>query len=323
MKGKTILTVLIATIFVLTGCSTDNASEAQQEQTEAAEKIDTEIVTEATEVIEEAEIPLELTAQNPNIELNVGDQNKLLYTANRDADLTYSSSDETIATVDENGIVTAVGGGTATITAMSEGVSCEWTVEANLEWEKIYANYFLTDSEFGEKFCDPYADYVCGEVYISSDNIPEIVVADPANFKWAIYSIINQKVKCVWDDSPENTYWGSGTSYRWFDYFEKTGLFFPDGHTGGIHSEYEHFYTLDNNGNISRQVALQYDEQYYWDTGEDRATYYYGENEISEDEFNNKLKDLSNGQWKGEGEAGSNTNDLISIPINDFIATYQ
>lgn len=129
MKGKTILTVLIATVFVLTGCSTDNASEVQQEQTEAAEKIDTEIVTEATEVIEE-EIPLELTAQNPSIELNVGEQNKLLYTANRDADLTYSSSDETIATVDENGIVTAVGGGTVTITAMSEGVSCEWTVES-------------------------------------------------------------------------------------------------------------------------------------------------------------------------------------------------
>ena len=122
MKGKTILTILIVSVFVLTGCSTDNASEVQQEQTEAAEKIDTEIVTEATEVIEE-EIPLELTAQNPNIELNVGDQNKLLYTANRDADITYSSSDETIATVDENGIVTAVGGGTVTITAMSEGVS--------------------------------------------------------------------------------------------------------------------------------------------------------------------------------------------------------
>ena len=216
-----------------------------------------------------------------------------------------------------------MGGGTTTIIATCEGVSCEWKVESNLEWKKIYADYFSTNSEFREKFCGEFDDSVCGEAYINSDNIPEVVVAELSNFKWSIYSIINQKVKCVWDDCSENTYWGSGTSYRWFDYIEKTGLFFLYGTPGGMHAAYEHFYILDNKGITSRQVAFRYDEQYYWETGEDRETYYYGENEISEDEFNNKLKDLSSGQWIGEDESGSNTDDFVSIPIDDFIATYQ
>lgn len=320
MKRTTIFTVLIATVFVLTGCSTDNASEVQQEQTEAAEKIDTEIVTEATEVIEE-EIPLELTAQNPNIELNVGDQNKLLYTANRDADLTYSSSDETIATVDENGIVTAVGGGTATITAMSEGVSCEWIVESNLEWEKIYADYFTTNSEFREKFCGEFDDSVCGEVYINNDNIPEMVVNEQANFRWTIYSIINQKVECVWDDSPENLFWG-GASYRVFDCIEKTGLFFLRAYPMGIHSEYIDFYNLDDDNNLSIELSRGLDDIYFAENGEDKATYYKNkENEISEEEFNKQLDELSNGEWNGLDKFYYENE--ISIPINDFIATYQ
>lgn len=43
-------------------------------------------------------------------------------------DVTWSSSDETIATVDENGVVTAIGGGTATITVASRGVEQTFVV---------------------------------------------------------------------------------------------------------------------------------------------------------------------------------------------------
>lgn len=44
------------------------------------------------------------------------------------ADSTYTSSDETVATVDENGIVTAVSPGTATITATYEGMTTTMTI---------------------------------------------------------------------------------------------------------------------------------------------------------------------------------------------------
>lgn len=201
MKGKTILTILIVSVFVLTGCSTDNASEVQQEQTEAVEKIDTEIVTEATEVIEE-EIPLELTAQNPSIELNVGEQNKLLYTANRDADLTYSSSDETIATVDENGIVTAVGGGTATITAMSEGVSCEWTVESIPPEFAAYKEFI--EGEGYKADLDDYVFYFGAEFAVldlNNDGVFDLIIealqeGGVHHNGYYIYTFKNGKVTC-------------------------------------------------------------------------------------------------------------------------------
>ena len=55
-------------------------------------------------------------------------------------DLTWTSSDDTVATVDENGVVTAVGGGTATITATlnaDESIYAECVVTVSVPLESI------------------------------------------------------------------------------------------------------------------------------------------------------------------------------------------
>ncbi len=64
-------------------------------------------------------------------------------------EIVWSSSDETVATVNENGVVTAVGHGTATITASYDigSVSCEVTV---------WTNYIATADEFGAIYTDMY-----------------------------------------------------------------------------------------------------------------------------------------------------------------------
>lgn len=127
--------MLVAVVaLVISGCSNTNSNTKSQEQNEERENFNVKKVTEVTEeenvsdVEEQSENPLELTAQNPDVKLNVGEQKKLFYIASQDVTVTYTSSDEAVATVDSNGIVTAVGGGTVTITASCESVSCEWTI---------------------------------------------------------------------------------------------------------------------------------------------------------------------------------------------------
>ena len=76
-----------------------------------------------TSVVEGETITLTAT-KNPS---NTTDTNKI----------TWSSSDESIATVDENGVVTGVAEGEVVITAKCGGVSANWSVavESGIEWE--------------------------------------------------------------------------------------------------------------------------------------------------------------------------------------------
>lgn len=75
-------------------------------------------------------------------------------TAESKKDLTWSSSDESVATVDQNGMVTAVAPGSATITvsasedvAASCTVTCDWQV-----WVDLTAFYTSLCEEYGENF---------------------------------------------------------------------------------------------------------------------------------------------------------------------------
>ena len=70
-----------------------------------------------------------------SLTLTVGDEETLTATVTPDKatnkDVTWKSDNESVATVDENGVVTAVGAGTATITATADGktAACTVTVE--------------------------------------------------------------------------------------------------------------------------------------------------------------------------------------------------
>ncbi len=87
---------------------------------------------------EDEQIALELS--HTDVTLNAEGKTFVLSTNLSDATLYFGSSDESVATVDENGTVTAVAPGTANIMVETEDgqtatciVRCDWTVEAEPE----------------------------------------------------------------------------------------------------------------------------------------------------------------------------------------------
>lgn len=108
-----------------------------------------------------AVMALSLTACGKSVEL---DKNELTFTAAGETqqltadskkELTWSSSDETVATVDQTGLVTAVAPGTATITvtlgetSATCTVNCDWSVFVDLPlfYETIYNELYPLDAE--------------------------------------------------------------------------------------------------------------------------------------------------------------------------------
>lgn len=70
-----------------------------------------------------------INIEQANVSLTVGETTALIVTVQgASQDVTYSSSDESVATVDESGVVTAVKAGEATITAESNGKSTTVTI---------------------------------------------------------------------------------------------------------------------------------------------------------------------------------------------------
>ena len=87
-----------------------------------------------------APAPTSLKAAEESISLGVGEYKKLSFSADKGsyAVLSYSSSDPSVAAVDENGKVTAISGGAAVITATTQnGVSAATAVEVLPEPEAI------------------------------------------------------------------------------------------------------------------------------------------------------------------------------------------
>lgn len=76
-------------------------------------------------VQEETAVPLPvLNFENPDMTVNVGDVVTLALTRDGTGrELAFSSSDETVATVTADGVVTAVAGGSAVITSVMDGVT--------------------------------------------------------------------------------------------------------------------------------------------------------------------------------------------------------
>ena len=70
-----------------------------------------------------------ITIDETNLSLAVGDTYQLNVSVHGESsEVTYTSSDKSVVTVDENGVVTAVAKGTATVTAESNGIESSVTV---------------------------------------------------------------------------------------------------------------------------------------------------------------------------------------------------
>jgi len=76
-----------------------------------------------------AEVTLEELGATAELEVAVYDEDGILIT---NAEVEFTSSDEEVATVDEDGLVTAEGEGTATVTATSGEVSADVEVTVTL-----------------------------------------------------------------------------------------------------------------------------------------------------------------------------------------------
>lgn len=89
--------------------------------------------------------------------------------------VTWSSDNESVATVDENGLVTAVGGGKATITATTNTVSAsDKALSAKLD--------VVVAPEFSITFTDSSNNTVTGKSYGSDKNQNAILKGVPSNF---------------------------------------------------------------------------------------------------------------------------------------------
>lgn len=88
-----------------------------------------------------------LTLEKDNIEISVGQSVALAYEVSpEDTPIEWLSSDTRIATVDESGIVTAVARGSATITAMAEGVKAQCVVK--VVRAVAVGDYYYSDGTF-------------------------------------------------------------------------------------------------------------------------------------------------------------------------------
>ena len=100
--------------------------------------------------------PQRIILSNENIRLgNIGDESFLIAETYPkiagNAEISWTSSDENIVTVDEDGNLKAVGGGSAVITASTEnGITAECNVSVNVDIEKLeISNKDISINEIG------------------------------------------------------------------------------------------------------------------------------------------------------------------------------
>ena len=100
--------------------------------------------------------------------------NALLVSDNADKTLTYTSADEKIATVDENGLVTAVGRGSTTITITNEatGFTAEVIVKVSVETSIINSlNRYVLPEEYQSDVVGPYRETGAARRYLGQPDL--------------------------------------------------------------------------------------------------------------------------------------------------------
>lgn len=124
---------ILATAFMslcLVACSETNDEPEQPEQPTPGEPVETTI-----------------TITSETLEISVGESTPIEYTVEPDtATVRWESSDTSIATVDEQGVVTGIAGGSVTVTAYAASTSASVAVKVVLE-PKV-GDYFYSDGTF-------------------------------------------------------------------------------------------------------------------------------------------------------------------------------
>lgn len=100
------------------------------------EEEEDDLSAEEDETAPEEDDDYELTFETTSLTLTkAGEISRILYDTNIEnlSEIVWTSSDESVVTVDENGYVTAVGSGEAIVSASREGLSAECTVTCEIE----------------------------------------------------------------------------------------------------------------------------------------------------------------------------------------------
>ena len=153
-------------------------------------------------------VPVEnVTLSNEKLELKVGENKTLTATINptdaTNKTITWTSSDKTIATVDNNGKVTAIKAGTVTITATVGGktATCQVTIVKDEKYTVDYEKALGTSMEqYYLLIKDSEGNKVAGVVEVTTinDDIIDVIVTENGSSEAYIKSVIKSvKVKSV------------------------------------------------------------------------------------------------------------------------------
>ncbi|MCD8150916.1 MAG: YARHG domain-containing protein [Clostridiales bacterium] len=120
--------------------------EDEDDRSSADDELSAEEESEEDAEESKSDYELEITASSVTLTA-AGEMKKISVDTNleEDAELVWESSDETVATVDDSGYVTAVASGTATITVSCENLSDE--IEVTCEIEEENDDYIIPDSD--------------------------------------------------------------------------------------------------------------------------------------------------------------------------------
>lgn len=140
---------------ILPGSGTEDVREDEDDEEEKEDGDDRSSEDDGTSAAEESEEDAEDSRSDYELEITTssvtltetGAMKKIAISTNleEDAELVWTSSDETVATVNESGYVTAVSSGTVTISVSCENLSDEVQVICDIEEEND--DYIIPDSD--------------------------------------------------------------------------------------------------------------------------------------------------------------------------------